>query len=207
MGKISIGKITDAIIDGIETAHEQYEEWSGGDWLTLAPEYLITSYIAEKIGDIEGAKYITLESGVKRTMSDAGALSRGRLSNKTRPNGRFDILLWKGNEEPRAIVEVKNAVYTYRKIKADIQRTCEVLSKNSTKSSLQFGVIAFCTDAEDSSRNSGKDILENRLALYLKRAKQDFGESFDITLKKKITSEQITSEQEWHRASACILFK
>jgi hypothetical protein len=202
MGKISITKIHDAIIKGIENAQKKYNEWSGDDWLSWAPEYVLTCHIAEQISQIEGSKYVTLESGVKYTMSEAGALKKGRLSVKSRPFGKFDILVWKGNEEPRAIIEVKNSVITYHKIRKDIIRIQEVLSKSADSSTLQFGALAFYSEAKDSSRNHGRDILIKRMENFWYKAKEQVGESLDVSIKKAIHS-----EDEWHWGACCYLFK
>ena len=49
--QISLDLIIKAIISSIEQAQEDYESWSGGDWLWNAPEYLLTTSIAKsKIG-------------------------------------------------------------------------------------------------------------------------------------------------------------
>ena len=75
--QISIDKIIKATLAGIKKSQIQYETWSGGSWLWEAPEYLITINVANKISDLVGSKYITLENNTKSTISDAGCLGKG----------------------------------------------------------------------------------------------------------------------------------
>jgi hypothetical protein len=202
MGTIPISKIHDAIVLGIEKAQQNYIKWSGGDWLSWAPEYIQTCYIAEKLDELEGSKYVTLESGVKYTLSTAGAWKKGRLSNRTRPDGRFDIIVWRGNEYPRAIIEVKRSVYTYRKVDSDINRIHDVLKKNYSGSSLQFGALAFYSDAKDNSRNNGRDILENRINLIFQKAKIQVDGNLQVRIKYSVHS-----DEEWHWCACCLVLK
>ena len=77
--QISIDKVVDATLSGIKKSQQQYEKWSGGDWLWSAPEYLITVNVANKIAEIGGPQYITLENGSKAMIASAGARGKGRL--------------------------------------------------------------------------------------------------------------------------------
>ena len=82
--QISIDKIIKATLAGINKSQTQYETWSGGSWLWEAPEYLITINVANKIYDLVGSKYITLENNTKSTISEAGCLGKGRLPRDIR---------------------------------------------------------------------------------------------------------------------------
>ena len=109
--QISCDKIIKATLAGIKKSHIQYKTWSGGDWLWEAPEYLITITVANKISGLVGSKYITLENNTKSTISEAGGLGKGRLPRDLRERGKVDILLWWGNNKPRAVIEIKNFIY------------------------------------------------------------------------------------------------
>ena len=112
--QISIDKIIDATLSGIKKSQKQYEKWSGGLWLWNAPEYLITINVANEISEIDGSKYITLENNSTVTIKDAGARGRGRLPKDIREKGKVDILLWWGNDTPRAVIEIKNYIYDFK---------------------------------------------------------------------------------------------
>ena len=140
---ISIDKIIEATLDGIDESMEVYQEWSGGEWLWNAPEYLIIVKIAENISKIEGSKYITLEDNVDYLLDLAKAKGQGKVSGKARTNGRSDIVLWWANGTPRAIIEVKNSVFSLEKISKDLDRIREILKRKKSNSTLQFGLISF----------------------------------------------------------------
>ena len=119
---ISIEKIIEATLDGIDESMNIYQKWSGGEWLWNAPEYLITVKIAENIANLDGNKYITLEDNVDYILDVSNAKAKGQISDLARKNGRSDIVLWWADGTPRAIIEVKNAVFRLDKIAQDIDR-------------------------------------------------------------------------------------
>ncbi len=50
MPKVSMeDMIVDKILSGIVKAQNNYAEWSGGDWLSDVPEYMLNIHIAQKI--------------------------------------------------------------------------------------------------------------------------------------------------------------
>ena len=203
-GKISRELIAKMILSGINKAHKDYEEWSGGDWLWNAPEYLLTTYIARSIADIDCTKYITLENSASDAIKDAGAFTRGRLSHKARPNGRIDILLWWGAKcSPRAVIEVKHNVYSYAQLRHDVDRIENILVKNQANSSLQFGALAFYIVSEDSKQSPMKT-ASKRIRTILdnieEAAKDDLSESFQVKLFTKLHEEE---DSAW--TAACLM--
>ena len=136
--KISRELIADRILYGIKKAQKDYKEWSDGDWLYYAPEYLLTTYIARSIADIDCTKYITLENSTSGAIKNAGAYTRGSLSHKVRQYGRIYILLWwgtiyKGNLiYPKVMIEVKHRVYSFEQLKHDIDRIEKIVLKITT---------------------------------------------------------------------------
>ena len=104
---ISIEKIIEATLDGIDESMNIYQKWSGGEWLWNAPEYLITVKIAENIANLDGNKYITLEDNVDYILDVSNAKIKGQISDLARTNGRSDIVLWWAGGTPRAILKQK----------------------------------------------------------------------------------------------------
>ena len=145
--------IIKSTLDGIETSVELYQKWSGGEWASYAPEYLLTVKISEsiatKIENIGDKELITLEDNLDYLLDLANAKGRGKISHKVRKNGRCDITIWREDEKPIALIEVKNSVFYLRKITSDINRIKEVLKRNISKSTFEFGLIAFYIDAHD----------------------------------------------------------
>lgn len=159
---IPIEKIIESTLNGIDESVEVYKKWSGGEWLWNAPEYLITVKIAENIANIDGSKYITLEDNIDYILDLSNARGKGQVSDSARANGRSDIVLWWANGTPRAIIEVKNAVFRLDKITKDIDRIQEVLKNEKLDTSLQFGLIAFYIDREYKTGNA-KENIEQRI--------------------------------------------
>lgn len=175
MSAVSMATIVKNALNGVVKAQKTYEDWSGGEWLWKAPEYMATVFVAQEIAKLDGAKYVTVEHGTKSAMEDAGAIGRGKLHNKIRAGGRFDILLWWADEWPRAPIEVKCQVTGFEKIKADLQRIEKVVHRNKKDSSFQFGMVVFYTSCKDKG-GFPKEILEKRL------------EKINANCKKYITS-------------------
>ena len=108
---MSATELARIVVSAIENAHQEYLEMSGGSWLWEAPEYFTTTAIAHALFKHEKVSYIELECNVRDTLRDAGATQRGRIPNRLRPAGKFDILLWGNNDKgellPVAPIEVK----------------------------------------------------------------------------------------------------
>ncbi len=159
---ISQNKLIKLTLDGIETSVELYQKWSGGEWVCNAPEYLLTVKIAESIATeiekIGGKELITLEDNLDYLLDLANAKGRGTMSHKVRKNGRCDISMWREDEKPKALIEVKNSVFSLRKITSDIDRIKEVLKRNTSKSTFEFGLIAFYIDRHYETGNAKKRI-------------------------------------------------
>jgi len=183
--QIPINIIVDKTLDGIVLAQRDYANWTDGDWLWNAPEYMLSTYIAQKISKIDGAKYLTLENSAKSAIEDAGARGKGRLHRKMRANGRFDILLWWGSYKPRAVIEVKNQICNASAIRDDLLRIKEVLKRRRDDSSFQFGIVAYYTSTRDSNEFSAKDRIEKRIENIFENAKSIVGEEMRVTSFKK----------------------
>lgn len=151
--------IANKTLAGISKAQREYEDWTGGYWLWEAPEYMVTTYIARQISTISDRTfYLTLENNVRDGIRDAGG-GKGRPRNALRFNGKFDILLWWANGTPRAIIEVKNQVTGFSKIKDDVSRISAALSRQNT---IRCGFIAYYTSRRDSDGLSAKNYVKER---------------------------------------------
>lgn len=202
--QIPILSITKAILNGFTEAQQTYEQMSGGYWLWQAPEYFITSIIAKNILNIDGAKYITLEHGSSSAIENAGAKGPGRLPKDIREKGKVDILLWWGDQTPRAIIEVKNQIYSKDQYEKDIKRIKSFLARNSSESSLQFGVFAFYESAFSSKNKTATEKIDDRISNIFNNSKSILGLDFE---KKLITTDiyEELADNAWR--AACILIK
>ena len=86
-----VNKIIENIRKGIAKAQKDYECWSGGYWLWVAPEYFMTTYIAREMATYSDCNYyITLEGPIKDAIDDAGGMGTKRLRDAMRTGGRCD---------------------------------------------------------------------------------------------------------------------
>ena len=151
--------VANKTLAGISKAQKEYEDWTGGCWLWEAPEYVVTTYIAKQISTIDRPFYLTLENKVRDGLKDAGG-GKGRPRKDLRFNGKFDILLWWANGTPRAIMEVKNQVPGFSKIKDDVSRISAALKRQNT---IRCGFIAYYTSLTDGERKPAKNRVETRV--------------------------------------------
>ena len=146
----TIDEIVRAFHKGTRRAHRLYEDWTGGEWLNTAPEYLLTTYVAESIGKLDGSHCVSLEYSASSTISEAGARGRGELPRDMRPDGRVDLLIWNGRPAPRGVIEIKNQNFGFGYLKKDVERIEAMLKKtsnlNKRTSSLKFGAIGLYLD-------------------------------------------------------------
>lgn len=179
---ISIKKLAEATLNGIDESMELYKKWSGGEWLCNAPEYLITVKIAENIANYEGDELITMEDKVDYVLDLSEATEKGRKPNALRKNGRIDIVIWNKDETPRIIIEVKNNVYRLSKISKDIIRIYQMLKRNKNNSTLEYGIIAFYM-SRHYERGNAKEKLKKQLTKIINDFKNEFD---DISYDEKI---------------------
>ena len=172
--------VANKTLAGISKAQKEYEDWTGGYWLWEAPEYMVTTYIARQISTISDKSfYLTLENNVRDGIRDAGGAS-GRPRKALRFNGKFDILLWWANGTPRAIIEVKNQVTGFSKIKDDVSRISAALIRQNT---IRCGFIAYYTSLADGERKLAKDRVEERVC-NVASAVKEFAKANNMKFKR-----------------------
>ncbi len=201
--QIPIKTIVEKTLEGIVQAQKDYSRWTDGNWLWNAPEYILSTYIAQKISKIDGAKFLTLENSATSAIEDAGARGRGKLPSKIRANGRFDVLLWWGSYKPRAVIEVKNQISSVDAIRDDLLRIKEVLKRKRNDSSFQFGIVAYYTSTIDSREFSAKERIEKRIDNIYKDASDIVGDELQITA----FSKNIRVEYDSAWVAAALLIK
>ncbi|WP_374479430.1 hypothetical protein [Zoogloea sp.] len=142
-GLISGLELVEAMISSGEKAVADFFHISGGEWFDEAPEYFLSTYVARSAGN-HANTFALLEVPVDITRREAGASRRGRAASHERRNGRFDVVLYWANGNPRAAVEIKSPIWsaTGQQIHPDIDRLCSALLANSD-STFQFGAFFF----------------------------------------------------------------
>lgn len=152
-GPASWNELVDAMIKSGEKAVRDFRLISGGEWFDEAPEYFLSTYIARSVGNYKKKTFALLEVSVKETRKYAGASGDEREEAHERRNGRFDVVLYWANGNPRAVLEIKSPVWsaTEQKIYPDIDRLGATLMANSN-STLQFGVFLFYASVREPDR-------------------------------------------------------
>ncbi len=200
---LSIDQIVAATLNGIGQSQRKYEKWSGGYWLWEGPEYLITINVAENIAKLSGAKYLTLEHSAVHTIEDAGGRGKVRLPRDIREHGKVDILLWWASDLPRAIIEIKNQLYSKHQYFKDIKRIKEFLKWNSTLSSIQFGLFAFYDSAFDGVRKTAAEKIQDKIERVKENIQEILGDNFDVLVKQSKTYQ--VDGDAW--VAVCILIR
>ncbi|GLQ74060.1 hypothetical protein [Vibrio penaeicida] len=202
-GRVSKSAIVDVCLEGVISSQKQYEAMSGGDWVCWAPEYFITSCLAQSLNQMPGSKYVTIENGAYDALDYAGAVGKGRLHGDIRSNGRFDLLLWWAKGDPRAVIEVKNRVLNKTQYEADLKRITAVLKRKKLESTMEFGAFAFYSATDDSSTKNSSEILIQRQATIQKNAQDIVGDEFCATLHS--SDIKIEGESGWF--AGCLLIE
>ncbi|WP_421705334.1 hypothetical protein [Alloalcanivorax xenomutans] len=162
--------IVDAVVLGISNAQYDYEKLSGGDWVWMAAEYWITTYVAKEIEKIPGKKLVTIESSVKKTIKDAGGSRVGRPAGAARLGGRFDLVLWYASGYPRAVIEIKSQSSIDAVLK-DVDRIQSVLKRRSSLSTLKFGIIGYYFSSRPLKTKSGKEKVTSQIEALIREVK------------------------------------
>lgn len=204
MAAVATDVISGAIISGIEKAHEDYRRMSGGYWIWTAAEYMLTTYIAKELSDMEGAKFVTIESNGISAMDHAGAIAPGPKPGKARLNGRFDILLWWGKAQPRAVIEVKNQPGGPSTWFHDIERITSVLKISREKSSIKFGVFAYYYSAVDGELLSAAEKVLSKFERVESYVRENISDKYSV---QQVISDIHDEGSEGAWGAACLIIK
>lgn len=162
MNTVSKQKLLLAAFCGMQMAERKFSQQTGyALHFARAPEYLLTTNIAEKLHKAAPNHLTWLEF----QLSQARLAARGHNVEPINPRirgGRCDILMcWASSREPRAAFEVKRDVSNLSVIKADARRIIGMLDGGVEGNTLQFGAVLFSTMAECVH---GKQVIRDRVA-------------------------------------------
>ena len=156
-----IEQVIEKTIDGISKAHKDSEYWSGvTNYLSWAPEYLTTTYIAREISTIRRPHYLTLENNVRKAIKQAGGNRPGRPPKDLRTTGRFDIVLWWVKPSPRAVIEVKRQPDGFSTLRDDVARICSTLK---TETDIRYGLMTYYISFGTGPQKCAIDRLRDRV--------------------------------------------
>ena len=160
-------ELLNCLIRSGEKAVADFSELSGGYWFDDAPEYFLTTYLATAVKKLEKTSAL-LEVNVDETRQEAGAYRQGRPAKNERRNGRFDLVIYWSNGNPRGAIEVKSPLWVVdeNKLGPDFERLCKTISANRD-STFQFGAFVYYASVSDPKQkhaNASKkleDLIKN----------------------------------------------
>ncbi|MFA6018919.1 MAG: hypothetical protein WC722_01560, partial [Rhodospirillales bacterium] len=123
--------IVNAIIKGSERSFKEFQHLSGGDWLEHAPEYFLVVSAGNAIRNFQSTNLL-FEGHVSNVRKSSRAIRHGRAAKGERRNGRFDIVLYRADDKPCGVVEIKSPIFCLSRsqIIPDMERLCHILSAN-----------------------------------------------------------------------------
>ena len=143
---MTISNFESACLRGVQSAFKTHYQFTGGLSLGNAPEAFIQGQIAFALSKLA---YVTLESHVYETLSEAGAETRGKAPRNK--NGRIDLVTWWKKGTPRFLIEVKKLLHK-EAITADVKRLKQLLGRGgSTREGL---VVAYVSAKKPATINS-----------------------------------------------------
>jgi hypothetical protein len=175
-------QVLDAIDKGIRRAQDDYRDAA---WTPLCqgPEYLLTVGVFYALLRLTKRDSLTLENQPTELLEWLKRRPRpGRPRSVSRGTGRIDICLWhKGENRPRAIIEVKRRVGDWRKYTkdTDIDRIAQLLLAN-TVHRFEFGILASCIHHVVGDDN--KNQIKQKIDSHLENLRQAIEEKLDSRL-------------------------
>jgi hypothetical protein len=156
-----------AAFRGMQMAERKFSKQTGHSLhFSRAPEYLLTTNIAEKLHQAAPNHMTWLEFQLSQARLAARGHNPEPIDYRKR-GGRCDILMcWASSKEPRVAFEVKRDVNQLSAIKPDTLRIIELLNNGVEGNTLQFGAVMFSTMAECVH---GKKVIRDRVALLRER--------------------------------------
>lgn len=167
MTRVSKQVLIRAALDGIEMAERKFSKQTAHALLfARAPEYLLTTNIAEKLHKAAPGHMTWLEFQLNQARMAARGHDVEPFDRRQR-GGRCDILMcWSRSKEPRVAIEVKRDVNTLSTLKFDTNRIIGLLNGGVEGNTLQFGAVMFSTMADCVH---GKKIIRDRTAAFRER--------------------------------------
>ena len=168
-------EIVNKVRSAMRKAIKDYLKMSDG-WMCNS-EHWITAQVAKSLWEFTG-NHVCMEWSVDQTLK---AASRKQMRPPDKA-GRYDIVLYKGNGTPKAIVEIKSSLYSeqikYGIIMKDVKRIAQSIKSTH---SIEFGVVGYGISARNGERKTGKEQLENHAANLDEKVRNEVG-SIDSSL-------------------------
>ena len=156
-------QITEALHRGVRTASKNYCEWSDGQALAEAPEYLIVVEIArnirKKLGESECLR-LEMKYGTGQHVGDF-VPGRGAPLKSIKGGKRADVVLLKNRVKPTCVIEVKKNP-TNKGLQDDLKRLRDVVyTCRHRKGVLKHGFLSIYKSGKDEDHGvDTKDVVK-----------------------------------------------
>jgi hypothetical protein len=151
-----------AIINGARTAQKNYQEFTGGYWLSYGPESFLVHTVVKSICE-EG--YCGFPEASPKLISKALDLQKSRGRPPKNLDQRFDTVVWnKAGNYLKAIIEVKKA-WSISSLRSDRNKIKKYLESNRNHFDKAVGYLLAYTEAKRA------DTLQNRFPKWAKELK------------------------------------
>ena len=179
------------MILGAEKACKEYLKLSGHPSPGVSPELFLQAGAARSLLKFKST-WTVLEAPVCETLKDAGAKATGPQKKSMRANGRYDIVLYRKNNSPRAAIEVKSPVNVNAKqrYEKDMDRLINTMTRNRD-ATFQFTSFLFLTvkrkNKIDYDFNQASSEIEHFVSNVLKKvANEKIKDPKNLKLKLKL---------------------
>ena len=148
------------LIKGAENACKEYIELSGNPFPGFAPESFVQAGAARALKKLEST-WVVLEEPVAKTYKAAQPTRKGPLKSNV-ATGRYDIVAYWKNGNPRADIEVKSPVNALSKAKyaKDFGRLFQTM-RGHKAATFQYGIFLFLTVKKKKNQISIKQKLKS----------------------------------------------
>ncbi|EDZ63641.1 hypothetical protein SMGD1_1994 [Sulfurimonas gotlandica GD1] len=201
MAKISRETILEATIKGLNKAQKKHLKWTNDEeGVSNGAEYVLTTYIAETIGDSEDIGSVYVEEHIKDLYEAVGKKAPKEIEDYSRKGGRADIAIYLKNKNPLAIIEVKNSVKNQEKVMLDITRIKQLLKDEV----IEYGIIAFISEFQKPSITQ-QDVEKMTLDL-IKNCRYGIDELQYKYMTDMFHPTEASNDSMWAWSSVAILF-
>lgn len=173
------------LIKGAENACLEYIELSGSPFPGNAPESFIQAGAARALKKIDRT-WVVLEAAVADTYKSSQPIQRGKTP-KSVSKGRYDIVAYWNNGNPRAAIEVKSPVnvLSKQKFEKDFGRLVQTMNGHAD-ASFQYGIFLFLTV----KKSKGTDFKKSKIEID-KLVERLRSSANDVCPKKTTTKHKI----------------
>lgn len=173
---VAHSRLVKAALRGVGKAFKVYRKMSGRRF-GRAPEYYVTSKIAESLAAKAAGCRVDLENSIWQGLKEAKARTSGAKHRALSATSRADITVrWKSGD-PRAFFEVKHPLEGVPGLIDDVRRLRSSLARSRGATRLQFGCLVFYSQTKLPTADARKK--------WAKDFKKKIGEAVDKLIKNE----------------------